>query len=351
MSNLQTPIDSRTQLHEISANNSPKPTVLRRIFFGADGLRAGWALALYMALISLLQYLVVSAFHHYHRLDPDQLRRLVKYPSQLLITCGIPFAVVAIGNAFLARVERRSISAYGIGPTPGALRQFGAGIFWGTALLSLLAGTLWSLHLLVFDGIALSGFAIVRYAAEWAVGFLCVALFEESVTRGFIFFTLARGIAGPLRYTKAAPYERAIGFWAVAAFFSWQFGYAHSHNAGESLVGVATAGLLGAIFCLSLWRTGSLWWAIGFHASWDWAQSYLFGVADSGHVVEFHLLQSHPQGAVILSGGPTGPEGSIYVIPVFALSALVVLLTQRQTHWPAPGSNLAPEKLKHAHVS
>jgi uncharacterized protein len=31
----------------------------------------------------------------------------------------------------------------------------------------------------------------------------------------------------------------------------------------------------GLLFCLSLRRTGSLWWAVGFHAAWDWGQTLL----------------------------------------------------------------------------
>ena len=81
------------------------------------------------------------------------------------------------------------------------------------------------------------------------------------------------------------------------------------------------------VFCLSLWRTGSLWWAIGFHAAWDWAESFLYGVSDSGTVIQNHLLNTHPLGRPIYSGGLTGPEGSLLVLPILALTAAVILLT------------------------
>jgi uncharacterized protein len=85
------------------------------------------------------------------------------------------------------------------------------------------------------------------------------------------------------------------------------------------------------VFCLSLWRSGSLWWAIGFHASWDWGQSFLYGVADSGLMVQHHLFATHPEGKPILSGGSTGPEGSIYVLAVLALVVLIIFFTLRRT--------------------
>ena len=86
------------------------------------------------------------------------------------------------------------------------------------------------------------------------------------------------------------------------------------------------------VFCFSLWRTGSLWWAIGFHTSWDWSQSFLYGVADSGTMVQHHLLATHPVGKPILSGGATGPEGSIFIIAILALISLIILFTLPRTH-------------------
>jgi len=76
-----------------------------------------------------------------------------------------------------------------------------------------------------------------------------------------------------------------------------------------------------------LWRTGSLWWAIGFHASWDWAQSFLYGVADSGLMVEYHLLGTHALGTPLMSGGTTGPEGSIFVLPLLAVISFIIMFT------------------------
>jgi membrane protease YdiL (CAAX protease family) len=105
------------------------------------------------------------------------------------------------------------------------------------------------------------------------------------------------------------------------------FGFGHKSNPGESPIGLLGAGLAAMVFCFSLWRTGSLWWAIGFHAAWDWSQSFLYGVADSGMMAQHHLLATHPTGKPILSGGATGPEGSIFVLAILAIITLVILMT------------------------
>jgi hypothetical protein len=48
-------------------------------------------------------------------------------------------------------------------------------------------------------------------------------------------------------------------------------------------------------------------------------------------MVQHHLLATHPVGKPILSGGATGPEGSIFVIAVLALVALIILFTLPRT--------------------
>ena len=315
---------------------------LHRVFFGADGLRAGWSLLLFFAMLFLLGRVAILIARHVHPTTAQQravAERAPMAPDKSILGECIPFAIVALATFVMSRIERRPLRAYGIGITARAGRQFLTGLLWGVALLSLLVLSLWQLHLLVFNGLALSGAADLRFGAEWAIAFLFVGLLEEYTTRGYVQFTVARGIAGAARAATGSRYAPVIGFWIAAAFFSFIFGFGHKNNAGESPIGLVSAGLIGLVFCFSLWRTGSLWWAIGFHAAWDWAQSFVYGVADSGHMVAFHLLNSHPLGTPLLSGGLTGPEGSILILPIVLLTALAVFLTLRRTDWPIPGSN------------
>jgi membrane protease YdiL (CAAX protease family) len=176
----------------------------------------------------------------------------------------------------------------------------------------------------------LNGGAALRYGLIWAVGFLFVALLEETMLRGYLQYTLARGLAGVYgAIFKECRHRHAVGFWAAALVLSFVFGLGHGHNPGESPIGLLAAGLAGLVFCFALYRTGSLWWAIGIHTSWDWAQSFLYGVADSGLMAEGHLFATHAVGKPILSGGLTGPEGSISAILTLAVIAVIIWLTLR----------------------
>jgi membrane protease YdiL (CAAX protease family) len=181
----------------------------------------------------------------------------------------------------------------------------------------------------------------------WLLGFCVVGLLEEYLNRGYLLFTLTRGLAAIYLWLFKTRYSKALGFWTGALTVSILFGLGHNSNPGESPIGLLAAGLGSLVFCLSLWRTGSLWWAIGFHISWDWAQSFLYGVADSGLMVQHHLLATHPLGRPLLSGGTTGPEGSIFVLPLLALISLIIIFTLPHTGY----GNFALSHGKHESVS
>jgi membrane protease YdiL (CAAX protease family) len=114
-------------------------------------------------------------------------------------------------------------------------------------------------------------------------------------------------------------------FWQAAWVTSTLFGFSHTFNGGENWIGIFAAALVGFVFCVSVYVTGSAWWAIGCHAAWDWAETYFYGTADSGFVAPGHLLSATPAGNAFWSGGTDGPEGSILVIAVLLLLLAALL--------------------------
>jgi hypothetical protein len=112
------------------------------------------------------------------------------------------------------------------------------------------------------------------------------------------------------------------GFWYAAWVTSTLFGFVHTGNGGENWIGIFSAAAIGFVFCVSVRLTGSAWWAIGFHAAWDWGLTYFYGAADSGNVAVGHFLSTNPVGNELWSGGADGPEGSLLIVPL-----LVVILT------------------------
>ncbi len=293
---------------------TPAP-LLRRVFWGPHGLRAGWSTLLFLAVFIAFFGTLVAAARFLHVGGTTIFAFLNALPPEYRIGLyqSISSAVILLATLVMARLEGRSFLSYGLGGAK-RWRRFAAGALVGFLALTLLLFCLWLLHAFSFGTVALHGPEVVRYGLVWAWTFLMVALTEETLTRGYLQFTLARG----------------IGFWPAALLLSFVFGLGHLPNKGEAVTGLMAAGLVGLVLCLSLLRTGSLWWAVGFHAAWDWAESFFYGTPNSGFRAPGRLLNSHSAGPPLLSGGTVGPEGSVVIFPL--LLALAFLVAWRYQH-------------------
>jgi uncharacterized protein len=303
------------------------PSVLHKIFIGPDGLRAGWSLLVFIALFVALMYCAHVIALKVHPPAPKAANASTDISLRFgFINESVPLLFVLLVTWIMSKIERRPVSVYGFGDSR-KFPHFLAGLAWGIVCLSILVATLLKTGFLVIDRRLLFGGDIFGYGAIWLLGFLLVGLLEEYLTRGYVQYTLTRGLAGLYQRAFKTGNSVTLGFWTSAVIFSILFGLSHSNNPGESPIGLLSAGMGGLVFCFSLWRTGSLWWAIGFHTSWDWAQNFLYGVADSGLMIQHRLLLTHPVGKPILSGGTTGPEGSIFIVAILPVIFVIILFT------------------------
>ncbi len=320
----------------------PSPAALNALQ-GPLGLRAGWGILLFFVLASMLGFALfvglfkgtgrmasfqkeqqgaqVAAAHakaaHQHAISPP-----AGVSTVFLLETAQTGAVLlaALGISYL---ERRRFAAYGLAPRH--LRDMLPGAITGLLAIAALVGLLRGLHLLVFDGRLLEGATVFRFGAAWLLTFLLVGVFEEFLFRGYIQFTLMRGLLG-LGDRVSPAQARKAAFWIAATAWSLLFSATHLSNAGEDPMGLAMVFVAGILFSYALWRTGSLWWGIGFHMTWDWGQSFLFGVRDSGNLSAGRLFATHASGHPLLSGGLAGPEGSVFVLPVLLLVGAVIRL-------------------------
>jgi hypothetical protein len=277
------------------------PPLISGIFFSSYGLRSGWRFLLWAAIAAAL---IAGGFGALHGV----LHGSISLPRRLLLIECVQFAGAFIATWILARfIDRKPLTSFGL-TLNGAGRRFPIGLLCGFVSLSFLVGLLALSRAFSLDGLAIRGPAILEYGALWALVFLLVGLSEELITRGYLLFALTRG----------------IGFWPAAVLLAALFAAGHIGNPGENAIGIAAAGFIGLVLAWSLKWTGSLWWAIGFHAAWDWAESYFYGVPDSGGLAPGHLFTSSHQGPVWLSGGSAGPEGSALVFVVIVMLALVL---------------------------
>lgn len=329
--------------------------LVRWIFVGDEGLRGGWSTFIFLVVSSLLVSAVSFIIAPLHLRD----RSAGMTARAVLVGDGMEL-IGLIGAAFLvALIERRRVLDFNLsGPRPAA--NFLSGIAAGFLALSVLIGGLYAGGWLRFSGFSLSGMAIAHYALLWGAAFLLVGCVEEGVFRCYLQFTFTRSLnfwwaigilslacfSLVLRAKGTAAwgvYAMALvglvpclmlqlkrvpnsGFWQAAWVTSTLFGFVHVSNNGENWIGIFAAAAIGFVFCVSVWVTGSAWWAIGCHAGWDWGETYFYGTADSGMVAPGHFLSTTPFGSPLWSGGTDGPEGSILVLGAILLLLVALLV-------------------------
>jgi CAAX protease family protein len=301
----------------------PHPTSgFKSIFIGPNGLRAGWRVLIFAALVVVL----LGSFVLIRAGGVQGFREARKHAGQITVTPllmfkveGIAFLLLCVADLIMGKIEHRKFSEYGL-----PLRKALGKDFWLGALSGFLAisGTLLAMFLLRgfrVTGFALHGTAILSSMLAWGIAFLMVGLFEEFLNRGYIQYTLASG----------------IGFWPASLVMSFLFGFGHYFNANETAVGSVSAGLFGLLFCLFLRRTGNLWIAVGFHAAWDWGQTF-YGVPDSGMLPYHSVLSSAFSGPLWLTGGTVGPEASVLTPIALLVVALIFSRRYRENRYQMP---------------
>lgn len=278
------------------------------IFVGPAGVRAGWRFLAYAALLIGLQMAADALAGPVTRaLHIDD--RTVNAPSFLVAEIAEGLAVL-IATAVLAFAERRRIDAYGL---PVRL-AFGKRFWEGTAIGVVCAGgvalAMIAAGAMVVHGLALHGSELALQTVMWLAVMLLVGVNEEYMFRGYPLQALARG----------------MGFWPAAVLLSLLFGAAHLTKPDENFIDIANIVLIGLLICFTLWRTGSLWLAVGFHFSFDFMQFFVIGTRNGGQQAVGHLLDVAFPGPAWANGGPLGTEASYFMLPAMALMLVYVLL-------------------------
>ncbi len=227
----------------------------------------------------------------------------------LLLHDGMGTIAVLAAAGIMAMLEHRPFGGYGLPRAAAFGARFCQGAGWGIAMITATILLIRALGGFSFGELVLRGPMLWGYAALWGVVFVCVGFFEEYFFRGYTQFTLATG----------------IGFWPAAALLSAAFGAVHLGNRGEDKVGALSVFVIAMFFCLTLRRTGNLWFAVGLHASFDWGETFLYSVPNSGLIAPGHLLNSSFHGPAWLTGGTVGPEGSVVAFVVIGIATAIFM--------------------------
>jgi membrane protease YdiL (CAAX protease family) len=228
---------------------------------------------------------------------PYLLRGRVPSVLGVLLTAALALAVYCLHTRYLERRE------------PVELAGRSSPWLAGGALLgiALIAGVMGSLG--IVGTYRLQGFAPfpVDVAAGAGVA-LGGAVIEELLFRGYVFRWCARW-----------------NVWAAVALTSLLFGFAHAANPHATpFSSAAIAVEAGLLLSAAYWLSGNLWFPIGVHMGWNFAEGTLFSTPVSGAQTP-GLLLGTLSGPPLLTGGGFGVEASLAAVLVCTAAGVGML--------------------------
>ncbi|MCL2048390.1 MAG: CPBP family intramembrane metalloprotease [Defluviitaleaceae bacterium] len=286
-------------------------------------IRAGWALALIMAIYYASWFCVAELTQAIASLavkiggSPDlgnQILAAVFGTALFRVLAG----ALMIGLLWLMfkLVYNRPFVQIGLYKA-GFLKQMGFGLLFGIAVASLVV-----LILLAVGAAQLTelNLANIFTPAVWNVFviFLSVGIYEEILTRGAMMTVL----------------KTTRNKWLIVLVPSAIFGLIHLFNHNIALLPVINIALFGVLFSYLFAKTGRLWAPIGLHITWNLFTGIIYGMPVSGSSFA-SLAIIELTGSKWLTGGAFGVEGGVLctLVVVLGLAYVHFFVKQAEGFW------------------
>jgi len=211
-------------------------------------------------------------------------------------------------------VDRRRLADLGLERSRAWWADLGFGLALGAALPALVFGLELATGLVrVIDVVRLLPGAMLPVGPETPAGvafalvtvyFVGVAVFEETLFRGYLLPNVAEG----LRWFSVSPHRAVLG---AAAATSLLFGLGHATNPGSTPLSSVFIVLYGLFLAAGFVLTDRLAVPLGIHVTWNLTLSSVFGFPVSGLTTPVTLLAIDQQGHWLVTGGGFGPEGGL----------------------------------------
>jgi len=191
----------------------------------------------------------------------------------------------------------------------------GAVLMMGIFLVELSAG--WVIVMGTFQSVGRWPFVIAILVPLFV--FICVGVYEETLSRGYQLHNLAEG----LNLSAIGPKGGLVLAWLVS---SSVFGLLHAFNPNATVLSTLFLMLAGLFLGLGYVLTGELGISIGVHISWNFFQGNVFGFPVSGsRMSPASFVAIQQAGPRLWTGGAFGPEAGLVGILALALGSLLIL--------------------------
>ncbi|MGH8049778.1 MAG: lysostaphin resistance A-like protein [Arenimonas sp.] len=264
---------------------------MKTLFFNINNrLRNGWWMLIFFGFVAATRLVYGPITKGLKQLGtPEQWFEPAAFIFILLATWGC------------TRLRKEPLSSIGFHLDKRWMKEIFIGTFIGASLILAATGLIWVIGGVRFELDPARSLSTVTYGLYV---FLFVALFEETLFRGFVFQRLLDG----------------TGIWIAQIVLALLFALGHWDNPGMEGATKFWASLdlaLGAILLgLAYIRTRSLALPVGIHLGWNWAQGYLLGFGVSGMDQSGWFKPVFQGKAEWLTGDNFGPEASIFAVIV-----------------------------------
>ncbi len=208
--------------------------------------------------------------------------------------------------------QQQPLVEQGLPRRPGFRGEFGLGLAFGWTL------ALFAVLPLVFIG----GIVIRLYtgASDWlaliaeAAFFLCAALVEELVFRGYPFQKLIN----------------SVGSLNAAILFAALYTVIQATTPGSTVISTTISALFSLLLSMAYLRTRALWLSWGLNFAWKASRALLFGLAIAGVNTHSPVVVGDPVGPFWLTGGGFGLDGSWTALILFLIALPVLYRLTRE---------------------
>ncbi|MFC5570984.1 CPBP family intramembrane glutamic endopeptidase [Lysobacter yangpyeongensis] len=287
---------------------------MRQIFFDrGHRLRNGWWVLLFLGLVFVTRFAYTPLSHSLQGLGVGK---------PWLEPLGFVFLLLV--TWICTRLRKEPLSSVGFRLDRRWAKEAVAGVLLGVVSMLLVVAMMWA-----------SGAVTLQLDPARSLGalgkglylFAAVALFEETLFRGFMFQRLVDG----------------TGVWFAQIALALLFAVAHwgnpdMHGATKVWASLDIA-LAAAMLGMAWLRTRSLALPVGMHLGWNWMQGHVLGFDVSGVDLPGWFLPQLLDRPAWMTGGGFGPESTVFAV-VVDLATLVLLWKWKGSAAAAPENGL-----------
>lgn len=312
--------------------------MIANIFYNREDrrLRAFWRLLIH-AVVFLLSYTVLSlpvgivtgvilAASGRNIADAQVLAGAAQHPLVNAVNAVATLGAMIFSYWVMARwIDRRRWRDFGFHFSAGWWKDFAFGLALGAFLMALIFAFELSMGWVTVTGVMQSFLPDVSFLGgilASLVGYICVGIYEEMLSRGYHLRNLAEG----LNLKRVGPRTALLLAYLISSSI---FGLLHLGNPSATWTSTVNIIFAGILLGLGFVLTGELAIPIGLHMTWNFFQGNVFGFPVSGLATRASFIGIQQGGPDAWTGGAFGPEAGYVGLAAMLLGCVLTVIWVR----------------------